>query len=443
MYYGDKQDSLIAIMQGLQFRGWLIYGYKPNMSDAMTDYYDPARWDGIAVKNGYILVVDCYNGGKIGGNYIHQSYDVKIQQKLQKLYALRDNHAVSEGEKANAQAIIDSLSKKVVNEIMEESGLPEVTYQKNPGNAKWHIEKDGKIIDKGTGVFSFNSIDQHYGKSIYDYQKYDDNRHSYRTMEWYHTDKEWDKHYVKDILPSRQESIKLLNKFDTLLNKWDSLVQIKLGVGDADTLVEKIVKKESFYYIAEESDVQTDYVRLGKGWTSYHGLESERIYKVKDEKYFKLTRQWIVLSDRKHIKAYKPEPNKSTHPTLARIEKSDFVEGHVVYVNLVQKVEITEEVVWARESKLKSTKKAKKSTAPIKMEIAPNPTDDKFTKLIENGSVKDFQHTQTGEMLRVLVIEEDLEKDGFIEFNKHMIKSGIGYYSKIAGGWILKDKSVA
>jgi len=28
MYYGDKQDSLIAIMQGLEFRGWSIYGYK-------------------------------------------------------------------------------------------------------------------------------------------------------------------------------------------------------------------------------------------------------------------------------------------------------------------------------------------------------------------------------------------------------------------------------
>lgn len=74
MYYGDKQDSLVAIMEGLQFRGWSIYGYKEDKSDLMTDYFDPARWDGIAVKNGYILVVDCgYGGGTIGGSFIHRA----------------------------------------------------------------------------------------------------------------------------------------------------------------------------------------------------------------------------------------------------------------------------------------------------------------------------------------------------------------------------------
>jgi len=441
MYYEDKQNSLIAIMQGLEFRGWLIYGYKPNMSDAMIDYFDPARWDGIAVKNGYILVVDCYNGGKIGGNYIHQSYDVKIQQKLQKLYALRDNHAASAGEKANAQAIIDSLSKKVVTEIMEESGLPEVAYQKNPGNAKWHIEKDNKIIAKGTGVFNFYSFDKYYGKSNYDYKKYENNRHSYRIMEWYKTEEQWNEHFNKHILPNRKESIKLLDKYDALLDKWDSLVQIRLGEGEVEILVEKIVKKESFYYVAEKSDTPTDYVRLGKNWTSYHGLESERVYKVKDGNYFKLTRQWIVLSDGKHIKAYKPEPNKSTHPTLAWIEKSDFVEGHIVYVNLVQKVEITEEVVWEREpkSKPKSVKAKKKSNTPSKEVLTQRPTEDKYSKLIASGHVKYFEHTRTGEMLKVLVIAEDLGKEGFIEFNKYMVQSGKGYYSRLAQGWILKE----
>lgn len=37
--------------------------------------------------------------------------------------ALRDNHAASEGEKANTQAIIDTLSQKVVNEITMDTGL--------------------------------------------------------------------------------------------------------------------------------------------------------------------------------------------------------------------------------------------------------------------------------------------------------------------------------
>lgn len=441
MYYGDKRDSLVVIMEGLKHRGWLIYGYKEDRSNAMEDYFDPASWDGIAVKNGYILVVsNQYRSGKIGGSTIHQSYDIKIQKKLQKLYALRDNHAASAGEKENAQAIIDSLSQKVVSEIVMESGLPEVTYQKNPQNAKWHIERDGKIIDKGTGVYGFYSMQFHLDKESCSYPKLSDN--DWYVQDRFNSEEAWGKHYDY-VLKERKEKIKLLDKYDALLNRWDSLVVLKLGDGDEDALVQKTVKKESFYYVAEESDTPTNYVRLGKRWTSYHGLQSERVYKVKDGKYFKLTPQWITLNDGKSIKAFKPEPNKSTKETYAWIGENDFVEKHVVYVNLVQKVEITEEVVWVRESKLKSTKQAKRDNAPVKKEVVSIATNDKFSKLIECGNVKDFKHTQTGEMLRVLVIEQDLGKDGFIEFNKHMIKSGIGYYSKIAGGWILKDKSAA
>lgn len=445
MYYYDKQDSLIAIMKGLQCRGWLIYGYKPNMSDSMTDYFDPASWQGIAVKNGYILVIDCYSGGKIGGSFIHKSYDMKIQQKLQKLCALRDNHAASEGEKANAQAIIDSLSKKVVTEIMEESDQPEVTYQKNPGNAKWHIEKDGKIIDKGAGVFIFGDVDKYdHGECSYDYKKRDDNFHSYRVMEYYTTDEAWDKHYANDILPDRLEAIKLLDKYDALLDKWDSRVVIKLGEGDVDTLVQKTVEKRTIYHVAEISDNPTDYVRIGEGYRHYHGLEKGYLYKVKDEGYFKLTPKWVTLESGKSIRAYKPEPNKSTKSTYVHIAESDFSEKKAVYIKLVQKEEITEELVWVRESKAKpkpAKQQAKKNEA-LK-DVFEESTDDKFSKLIENGQVKDFEHTRTGEMLKVLVVTEDLGKEGFIEFNKFMIKSGKGYYSRPAQGWILKDKCVA
>lgn len=444
MYYGDKQDSLIAIMQGLEFRGWSIYGYKADKSDSMIDYFDPARWDGIAVKNGYILVVDCgYSGGTIGGSFIHRSYDVKIQKKLQKLYALRDNHAASEGEKANAQAIIDSLSQKVTTEIMVESGLPEVTYQKNPANCKWHIERDGKIIDKGTGVYGFNKIDRYYGKEDYEYIKRDDNHHLYHSMEWYSTNEKWDEHYKNDILPARKEATKLLDKYDALLNKWDAHVVIKLGDGeDNGALIQKTIEKKSIYYVAEISDTPTEYVQVGSKWSKYHGLEKGYVYKLKDEKYFKLTLQWITLKDGKGVRAYKPEPNKSTKPTFAWIDEKDFAEGHIVYVKLVQKEEVREELVWVRESPSKPkprTKQQVKNDDSLQKNIVQNSTDDKFSKLIENSHVKDFKHTRTGEMLKVLVVPEDLGKEGFIEFNKFMIKSGKGYYSRPAQGWILKS----
>lgn len=168
------------------------------------------------------------------------------------------------------------------------------------------------------------------------YKRRDDNE--LRTQDYYRGEDEWNKSY-QYILERRADKTKILNKYETLLNKWDSLVVIKLGEGDENVLIQKTIEKKSFYYVAEDSDTSTNYVRLGERWNRYHGLESNRIYKVKDEKYFKLTPyQWITLNDGKSIKAYKPpEPNKSTKQTYAHIDEKDFVEGHVVYINLVQK----------------------------------------------------------------------------------------------------------
>ena len=56
--YYDKQEAKMAIMWELQAKGWKVYGYKPDQSDSMTDYFNPASWKGIAEKNGYVLLVD-------------------------------------------------------------------------------------------------------------------------------------------------------------------------------------------------------------------------------------------------------------------------------------------------------------------------------------------------------------------------------------------------
>ena len=84
--YYDKKEALNIICAVLSFNGWVIYGYKEDRSDFMTDYYDPARWDGIAVKNGYILVMNkSYSGGTIAGNYVLRSYSKEANEIINKL----------------------------------------------------------------------------------------------------------------------------------------------------------------------------------------------------------------------------------------------------------------------------------------------------------------------------------------------------------------------
>lgn len=95
-YYKD-QESVANIAIGLMERGWKVYGYREDQSDSMTDYYSPARWEGIAIKNGYVLLVD-------------------VKYKNNK------------------------------------SDYPTFSHA-NPKRCNWHIEKDGEMIAKGKGAY--------------------------------------------------------------------------------------------------------------------------------------------------------------------------------------------------------------------------------------------------------------------------------------------------
>ena len=53
--YYDYRDVKVMIAHKLmKMDGWKVYGYSPDNSDPMTDYWDPANWGGVAEKNGYV-----------------------------------------------------------------------------------------------------------------------------------------------------------------------------------------------------------------------------------------------------------------------------------------------------------------------------------------------------------------------------------------------------
>ncbi len=47
--YERRKEAGAILGAALAERGWTVFGYKPDKSDSMTDYYDPAYWDGVAV----------------------------------------------------------------------------------------------------------------------------------------------------------------------------------------------------------------------------------------------------------------------------------------------------------------------------------------------------------------------------------------------------------
>ena len=58
MDYTDRREAKVNISDALHALGWKIHGFMPDTSDSMTDYYNPAHWNGIATKGDAVIVVD-------------------------------------------------------------------------------------------------------------------------------------------------------------------------------------------------------------------------------------------------------------------------------------------------------------------------------------------------------------------------------------------------
>jgi len=111
-YYG-KQRGAVRLAKALQEAGWIVHGYKPDGSDPMTDYYDPASWLGIATRDDLTVVVDLPWGW--------------------------------DGEKV----IGDKSPYATFPEAVRSAG---VTWQPNPSRCNWHVERGGQVVASGVGI---------------------------------------------------------------------------------------------------------------------------------------------------------------------------------------------------------------------------------------------------------------------------------------------------
>jgi hypothetical protein len=59
-HWTDRRAAQTAIGHALQDLGWRLYGYSADASDAMTDYWAPATWGGVATKGNAVALVDTY-----------------------------------------------------------------------------------------------------------------------------------------------------------------------------------------------------------------------------------------------------------------------------------------------------------------------------------------------------------------------------------------------
>lgn len=165
MYYGDKREAKVNIMAELVNRGWEVFGYTPDRSDSMTDYYAPSHWNGIATKNGFVLVIDnhgtYYSGYEVKEhNYNKNAY--KATARIEKLEAMMHDAASTDNEKDACKVLINKEKEKqgIKPSYTVKEVYPTFT-QGNPKSCSWHIEFEGQVVGQGTGVFACHESNDH------------------------------------------------------------------------------------------------------------------------------------------------------------------------------------------------------------------------------------------------------------------------------------------
>lgn len=308
-YYDYREVKVMIAHRLMALDGWKVYGYSPDQSDSMTDYYCPATWGGVAEKNGYVLCVDVYGAREPQEirkyNYTGFSYDSSIADKIKKLEAMTVERGASESEEASAKVMIERLQKKA-EENAENQSKYIVTgmipgHQAHPNKCNWHIEKDGIIIAKGNGILKYSEI---YYKENYKMQTEKEIREEIirrnSGSSWFN-DEELEKS-VKYQLEDQEKTLKLKNDFDKFINKLDTTCGGLLGEGEG-FIYEKVTvteyKKENKVFetiTGEIKEGQCFILKSNFNYGCYKGL----VYRIHETVY-----NTPEKGETKHYHAYK------------------------------------------------------------------------------------------------------------------------------------------
>lgn len=453
-YYNYREVKVMIAHKLMSMEGWKVYGYKEDRSDSMTDYWDPANWDGVAEKNGYILCVDVYGAAEPQEirkyNYSGFTYDRSIAEKIKKLEAMTVERGASEAEEASAKLSIERLQKKAeeatenANKYIVVGTVP--GHMAHPPKMNWHIEKDGIIIAKGNGILKFAHIWKYYNynRDMEWLNEYKKDKKSYANKHtqdlvnrgYYNSEEDARKsteRHVEDL----EEDIKLIDKFEAFINKLDTTCGGLLGEDDG-TIYEKVTvteyKKEN--KVVEDStgsikEGQLFILKSNFNYGCYKGL----VYRIHETE----------RNGQKHFHAYKLN-GKLTKECTGNASRNNYwfvgsgdsecltkwiEKGSIAWCH-IEEVKTPYEVEKVIKKAIKSEKKNDTSTT----------TETAQTEEISVNAytyeVSEDTDTRTGEKIYLVKVAEKLNREEYITVNKY-IKSLGGYYSKFKHAFLFKE----
>lgn len=446
-YYQYKDVMVMIAHKLMKLEGWKVYGYKPDESDSMTDYYSPAHWGGIAEKNGYILVVN--NDRTTEATEIKQytntnAVDRSIHEKITKLQALTTERGATEGEEANAQKMIEKLQTKL--EAQEEQSkqyivsgiIPE--HMANPPRCNWHIEKDGVIIAKGNGILKYAEVEKYYHYAHYaeDIQKFKEDKEQYiKDLTEYYI---LHNYYAAETAPDRakyqaeemEKNVKLVDQFESFINKIDTTCGGLIGADDGFRYEKvKIIK-----YKTEVKPIETQSGSIKEGQCFIlkldfnYGCRKGLVYRIHETEY----------NGVKHYHAYKLNGKYTKECTGHASSNNRWYTFGDKFNNWIEKGVIA----WCELQEVKTSYEVEK-VVKKKITEKTSSTDTENTTEAGEGTTKKYTYqvaedvdTRDNSKIFVVKVLEKLSKSEYIKVNQYMKSLG-AYYSKFKHGFIFKE----
>lgn len=436
--YYEKRDAKVRIAEELMNLGWKVYGYKEDESDSMTDYYSPANWDGIATKNGYVLVVDNKYSNmsgkeitKYNPNYISMSN--ADHNKIESLKNMTSENGASIGEVENAQKLISKIQAKYENQTTSRYEVigHYPTYMNTTKGSIWHLEKDGAMADKGNKLTIFDDMPESYEFDI-------------NTMEFTDRYKEvWTGEYkdgsrVKEARQLTERERKAVNEFKSFILRLERIVNFGNSCGDGTKETEeafqqqneneKMVKKTftktkivtKLEEVKRENSLQVgDVVRCSSGLCMITEVRENLYWSVK-----------LGSASRGY-----QESKKVTWTLSRKSFDNGLLKGTLKVYNKIEVEEIETVEKW-----VKATTKTTAKKETVKTESAPETKEEVKEQNINSVefTVSEDTHTKTGEKIFVAKLVNRVEKDQFMTILSKIKKLG-GYYYKYKGGFIFNE----
>ena len=448
-YYEYREVKVMIAHKLMAMDGWKVYGYTPDESDSMTDYWSPAHWDGIAEKNGYILCVNVYGEAEPQEirkyNYDNFTYDNNISEKIKKLEAMTVERGASEAEEASAKLSIARLQKKAEEAAENENKYIVVGtipgHMAHPPKMNWHIEKDGIIIAKGNGILKFAHIWKYYSYSrdmewLNEYKQdkkaYADKHTQDLVNRGYYDSEEDARKNTERHIEDLEEDVKLIDKFETFINKIDTTCGGLLGEGDG-VIYEKVTVTE---YKTENKVVEdvTGSIKEGQLFilksNFNYGRYKGYTYRIHESTYEDGQKRYYAYKlNGKKTKECTGQANKSNYWYIYDVRP--YSQGAIAWCH-IEEIKTPYEV----EKVVKKTIKAeKKNTTFATTETAQ----------AEETSVNDYTYeisedtdTRTGEKIYLVKVAEKLSREEYIAVNKY-IKSLGGYWSRFKHSFLFKE----